>query len=77
MVRRDLARGTILRKTGRSRALLLEHIVLLVKNSYTLLERRTMLVIDSHEDSITKSTTLPPRPRPQLTLFPSIEMTDC
>jgi hypothetical protein len=75
MVRRDLARGTILRKTGRSRALLLEHIVLLAADSYLLLEGQTILVTDSSEESITKSTSL--QPRPLSTLFPASEITDC
>jgi hypothetical protein len=75
MVRRDLARGTVLHKTSGSSTLLLEHIVLLDTESYTLLEYNTPLVMNYHEESITKSTAL--QPRPLLTLFPASAMTDC
>jgi hypothetical protein len=75
IVRWDLARGTVLRKTSGSSPLLLEHIVLLDMDSYTLLGYNTLLIMNSHEESITKSTAL--QPRPILTPFPASAMTDC
>jgi hypothetical protein len=66
IARRGLARGTVLLKTSGSSMLFLEHIVLLVMDSCAFLEWHI---------SITKSMSL--QPRPLLTLFPPIEMTDC
>jgi uncharacterized membrane protein len=55
---------------------LLEHIVVvLAMDSFALLEQHTLLVMISHEESITKSTAL--QPRPVLTLFPASETADC
>jgi hypothetical protein len=44
-------------------------------DAYTLLEYNTLLVMNSHEESITKSTVL--QPRPLLTPFPASVMANC